>query len=167
MIITSVRSFATVSGRTGGALVRSADERVRTGGVTIEPALLLERMAGTLRHDVGPAVEDPFARTQAFMASVVLAKLAGQLRAEAEDDAAPTTSPCPAAARAAGGAPPGAAGRRRRRPRLDGARPGGTRSSRRSTPGRDALGDETFERLLGVLRSALRARLDRALAYAR
>ena len=47
----------------------------------IEPALLLERMADTLRHDVGPAVGDEFARTQAFMASVILAKLASELAA--------------------------------------------------------------------------------------
>ena len=42
-------------------------------------------MSATLRHDIGPEVGDPFARTQAFMAAVVLAKLAGQLRSAAED----------------------------------------------------------------------------------
>src|SRR3954447_13611258 len=47
----------------------------------IEPALLLERMSLTLRRDIGPAVEDDFARTQAFMASVILAKLASELAA--------------------------------------------------------------------------------------
>ena len=40
---------------------------------------LLARIAGTLRADVGPAVTDEFAKTQAFMAAVVLQKLAAQL----------------------------------------------------------------------------------------
>ena len=37
-------------------------------------------MATTLRQEIGPAVDEPFAKTQAFMASVILTKLAGQLR---------------------------------------------------------------------------------------
>ena len=44
-------------------------------------------MAEALRREVGPAVVDPFAKTQAFMAAVILQKLAGQLRTPAVDDA--------------------------------------------------------------------------------
>ena len=40
---------------------------------------LLTRIADTLRRDIGPAVTDEFAKTQAFMAAVVLQKLAAQL----------------------------------------------------------------------------------------
>ena len=50
-------------------------------------------MAATLRGEIGPAVDEPFAKTQAFMASVVLAKLAGQLRRRRGRRArSPTTS---------------------------------------------------------------------------
>src|SRR3954447_20925425 len=41
---------------------------------------LLVRLAHALRHEIGPAVEEPFAKTQAFMAAVILTKLAAQLR---------------------------------------------------------------------------------------
>ena len=47
--------------------------------MTVEPSELLERLAGTLRHEVGPAVGDEYTRTQTFMASVILGKLAKQL----------------------------------------------------------------------------------------
>lgn len=47
--------------------------------MTIEPSELLERLSETLRHEVGPAVEEEYTRTQAFMASVILGKLAKQL----------------------------------------------------------------------------------------
>ena len=40
---------------------------------------LLACIADTLRRDIGPAVTDEFAKTQAFMAAVVLQKLAAQL----------------------------------------------------------------------------------------
>ena len=55
----------------------------------MKPHEIAEHLATNLRHTIGPAVADPFARTQAFMASVVLEKLAGQLRvAEADERAA-------------------------------------------------------------------------------
>src|SRR5215211_7662650 len=40
---------------------------------------LLERMAATLRQEIGPAVTGAYPRTQAFMAAVVLEKLGRQL----------------------------------------------------------------------------------------
>lgn len=42
---------------------------------------LLQRIATTLRQDVGPAVDDEYAKTQAFMAAVVLQKVARELAA--------------------------------------------------------------------------------------
>jgi hypothetical protein len=45
-----------------------------------ETADIVERMATTLRADIGPAVGGEYQRTQAFMSAVVLEKLARQLR---------------------------------------------------------------------------------------
>ncbi|MGI9598047.1 MAG: hypothetical protein ACR2QK_17925 [Acidimicrobiales bacterium] len=47
--------------------------------MTTEPSELLDRISTTLRHEVGPAVGDEYNRTQTFMASVILGKLAKQL----------------------------------------------------------------------------------------
>lgn len=53
---------------------------------------LLARLAETLRADIGPAVEDEYTRTQAFMAAVILERVGRQVdlapahaSAEAED----------------------------------------------------------------------------------
>lgn len=40
---------------------------------------LLERIAATLRRDIGPAVAEEYPKTQAFMAAVVLQKLGRQI----------------------------------------------------------------------------------------
>jgi len=45
----------------------------------MSPGKLLERIAATLRRDIGPAVGAAYPRTQAFMAAVVLQKLGRQL----------------------------------------------------------------------------------------
>jgi hypothetical protein len=124
------------------------------------PHEVLARMAGTLRGEIGPAVEDPFAKTQAFMASVVLTKLAGQLRTAAAD------------ARAADD--------ERRIVVAELRRQLGPTTPADVTDAVDDLGrhgdDRTWSRLveaiyaagaddlLAVVRPALRARLDRALA---
>jgi hypothetical protein len=42
----------------------------------LEPELLIGRIAQTLRAEVGPAIEAPYPRTQAFMASVILERVA-------------------------------------------------------------------------------------------
>lgn len=52
----------------------------------MNPDQLLDRIATTLRTEVGPAVEGEFAKTQAFMAAVVLEKLARQLASAAEHE---------------------------------------------------------------------------------
>ena len=43
---------------------------------------LLQRIASTLKRDVGPAIEAEYPKTQAFMAAVVLQKLGRQLDLE-------------------------------------------------------------------------------------
>jgi hypothetical protein len=52
------------------------------------PDQLAARLSATLRSEIGPGVEDPVARTQAFMASVVLEKLGRQLQLADEHAAA-------------------------------------------------------------------------------
>lgn len=47
--------------------------------VTVEPTEMLNRLSTTLRHEVGPSVENEYARTQAFMASVILSKVAKEV----------------------------------------------------------------------------------------
>jgi len=136
--------------------------------MTVTPHEVLGRVAATLRREVGPAVGEPFAKTQAFMASVILAKLAGQLRA-AESDARLAAeerqrvtdeldrrlgAPAPAGVAAA------VAGLRR-----DGAEADWNRLVGALYAARDELGAARFDELLGVVRAALRARLDRALSY--
>jgi hypothetical protein len=48
----------------------------------VMPDEMLARVAGVLRQTVGPGVGDDFARTQAYMAAVVLEKLARQVRSD-------------------------------------------------------------------------------------
>ena len=47
--------------------------------VTLEPAELLERVAATIRGQIAPAVDEEYPKTQAFMASVILQRLAKQV----------------------------------------------------------------------------------------
>ncbi len=47
--------------------------------MSLEPAELLRRLSVSLRSDIGPAVGDEYARTQAFMASVILERVSRQL----------------------------------------------------------------------------------------
>ena len=149
---------------------------------------LLDRVARTLREQVGPAVEEPFAKTQAFMAAVILGKLAGQLRhhdaderaADADRHALVTTlrevlaRPFP---------PTLGSGVRKTNVSANSweirshvadaveglAVEGGDAAWNRlvvaSYDAREELGDEVADELLAAVRVALRARLDRALAY--
>ena len=140
--------------------------------IQLAPAALLERIARTLKTDIGPAVEAAYPKTQAFMAAVVLQKLAGQLRladdhaaADRRDlqelaaelatelDTATQTSP-PALRAAVHG--------------LDHDRD--TASVSRLIEAlyatRSELGEERFHRLIGRVRARLRARIDREMVYA-
>ena len=132
------------------------------------PEELLERMAGTLRHEIGPAVAEPFPKTQAFMASVILEKLARQLRladaharADREDRAALVDD---LEGRLGASAPP------RVRVALAAARDGDDAALCELVEAlyasRDELGTERFEALLARVRRTLRARLDRQLEFA-
>lgn len=130
---------------------------------------LLTRMSGLLRHEIGPAVSDPFPKTQAFMASVVLDKVAAGLRhgaahaeaneadrvALAADLRAATTASDPAPLLAAIDALPTPQGDAALAPLV--AALYATRSE---------LGADRFDALLARVRQTLRARLDRQLEVA-
>ena len=140
--------------------------------IQLAPAALLERIARTLKTDIGPAVEAAYPKTQAFMAAVVLQKLAGQLRL-ADDHAAAdrrdlqelaaelatelntATLATPPALRAAVHG-------------LD--HDHDTASVSRLIEAlyatRSELGEERFHSLIGRVRARLRARIDREMVYA-
>ena len=137
--------------------------------MAIDSGLLLERMATKLRHDVGPVVSDEFARTQVFMASVILAKLSAQLRQEAADLAAARHEHADVAAAVShvvadrcGEVRVLAAGLAR-----DGSEARWSALIVSLYTHREALGNDRFDAALGIVRRAIRARLDRALEYAR
>jgi hypothetical protein len=128
----------------------------------------LERIAATLRHEVGPAIGDPLAKTQAFMASVVLEKVARQLRlaeshakADREDLAALVDN---FEERLAASAP------RQLALALESAHVGDEAALGALVAAlyaeRHELGPEQFDVLLARVRRTLRARLDRQLEYA-
>ena len=129
-------------------------------------AALLDRIATTLRTRIGPTVGDDYAKTQTYMASVILGKLAGELRNadQAAVSAAELTrvealrEDAAAAAARGGRARPRYA---RRTPRRHRARGSVTALYADAT----ALGQTRFEQLLGPIRACLRARL-RVLEYA-
>ncbi|MEO5901834.1 MAG: hypothetical protein ABIR68_17130 [Ilumatobacteraceae bacterium] len=132
------------------------------------PDELLDRIAATLREQIGPNVGEPFAKTQAFMAAVILDKLAGQLRHAAadsavadeqrrelvetlrSDDARGSAAALSEAIDALG---------------EDGRDANWSRLVEALYTGREELGAERFERTIAQVRTALRTRLDRQLAY--
>ena len=64
----------------GPSMVGSeADRGLEHPDVSLALSEQLERLSGTLRNEIGPAVGDEYLRTQAFMASVILAKLAKEV----------------------------------------------------------------------------------------
>jgi len=128
----------------------------------IEPALLLERMSITLRGDIGPAVQDEFARTQAFMASVILAKLASQLAAG--DDDGDDHATLAADLRASLPDPPPAVAGAIDALAVDGATARWNDLVAALYAHRAEL---DLDAALAVVRPALRARLDRQLRHAR
>jgi hypothetical protein len=133
------------------------------------PDELLQRIAQTLKKEVGPAVEGAYPRTQAFLAAAVLEKLARQLHlaeshaaAEASDMASLVEDlktlamqlelPQPVQAAIA------AVVARRDGPALSGL-------IEALYAERTALGAKAFEALLGRVRRSLRAAIDRQAAY--
>ena len=131
---------------------------------------LLERIAQLLRRDIGPAIESEYARTQAFMAAVVLQKVGVQLalaaRHAATETADLTALLADLRARLAEGAVPGAV-----RSAVDGladARDSHAlcRLIEALYAARGALGEERFAALLGRTRVMLRRSIDRRMAVA-
>ncbi len=47
--------------------------------MTLSTGELLARLAETLRTDIGPAIDDEYTRTQAFMAAVILQRIGRQV----------------------------------------------------------------------------------------
>ena len=131
---------------------------------------LLERIATTLRLDIGPAVEGEFPKTQAFMAAVVLQKLGRQVGLQAVHGAADEAdtqaliddlrsefehAPVPAAVAAALTT---FAGQR------DASALCGLITA--LYEGRSDLGETRFDLLIGRVRKNLRASIDRRMVYA-
>lgn len=135
---------------------------------------LLARIAASLRHDIGPAVADDYARTQAFMAAVVLKKVADEL-AQAEGAAAALHADVIALASdlqpllATGAVPPRLADAfavLRESLDADGVRRARCTFVEALYAERAALGEARFEAVLARVRQSLRADIDRQLVYA-
>jgi hypothetical protein len=138
----------------------------------LEPEQLLERLSTTLRRQIGPAVAESYPRTQAFMASVILEKLARQLRTAADDaeaERADRRALIDDLRKLAGPTAP---------PHLSLAVAGASEATDAGAGAslaaivdalyeeRDDLGPERFDQLLSRVRRTLRTRLDRQVAYA-
>ena len=132
----------------------------------MNPDDLLARMAVTLRRDIGPNVGDDYARTQAFMAAVVLEKLGRQLALGPQheranrDDAVALADALTALVERTAVLQTALAGLR--------AEPGGPSLGRLVEAlyrERITLGDDGFATALGLARAALRRRVDRQLEY--
>lgn len=137
--------------------------------IQLAPDELLERIARTLKTDIGPAVEAAYPKTQAFMAAVVLQKLAGQLRLAGEHAAANRRNVQELATELAGdldtATPPALrTAVQTMRNALDTASVSGLIETLYAT--RSELGEAGFARLIGRVRVRLRARLDREMSYA-
>ena len=131
------------------------------------PEELLARVARTLREDVGPAVGDSFAKTQAFMGSVVLTKIAGQLRARDDDAIAADTDrrALVATVRSRLGGSATTVSRAVDALEQDGSDRTWNVLVTSLYDARDEIGVGVADELLGHVRAALRARLDRSLVY--
>ena len=134
------------------------------------PDELLERLARTLRAEIGPAVDGDYQRTQAFMGAVVVEKIARQLRvadvhADAEVREAAAMFEALDALLAGANVPAPL------RTTLDGARTDGAAGLCRVIEAlygaRDALGEATFDNALSTVRRVLRAQIDRRVEVAR
>lgn len=134
----------------------------------LSPEELLERMSGILRRQIGPAVADPFPKTQAFMASVVLEKLARQLATTAAHAEADSRDVAALQATLSAGTEPGDPAAVTQAVAALDQGPAGPALSRLVAAlydERPALGAERFQQLLSHVRPTLRARLDRQLEY--
>lgn len=139
------------------------------GDSTSRACDVLERVAETLRAEIGPAVSEPFARTQAFMAAVVVEKTARELRLQASraqaDREEALTLVADLEALLAGASSPAL------RAALARARDGSAATLGRLVEAlhaaRGELGGDRFATALARMRRSMRARLDRQLEYAK
>jgi hypothetical protein len=132
----------------------------------LQPPELLDAVAEALRKEVGPAVVDPFAKTQAFMAAVILQKLAGQLRTPVVDDAEARGAVVTDVRASIGDGAPATV-----LVALDDLAVDGDPATWRALvttlyAARAELGADRFDDALAVVRGGLRTRLDRMLTYA-
>ena len=133
----------------------------------LPPDDVVSRIAATLRAEIGPAVDAEFPRTQAFMASVILERVARQLRAAEDHAGAERQELRELVADLDGllgaGAPPAVA------TAIDCCRDGGNEALCALVEAlygtRTELGP-SFDAALGRVRRTMRAGLDRALTYA-
>ena len=134
------------------------------------PDELLERLARTLRTEIGPAVDGDYQRTQAFMSAVVVEMIARQLRVadvHADSEVRETAAMFDALdALLAGANAPAPL-----RTMLDGARADGAAGLCRIVEAlhdaRGDLGEATFDNALSTVRGVLRAQIDRRVEVAR
>jgi len=137
---------------------------------TIAPDALLERIAAALKTEIAPAVGEAYPKTQAFMASVVLEKLAREIRF-AEEHAVRNRADTQALARellasiAGGASTPPSVQNAVEALHRDLDAPALTRVVEALYTSRGELGAERFNTLLDRVRGVLRARVDRALEY--
>ncbi len=131
---------------------------------------LLQRIASTLKRDVGPAIEAEYPKTQAFMAAVVLQKLGRQLGLEGAHrsaDAADLSALLDdlRGLLAGGETPTGVTAAIQT---LSGARETAALCALIETlyASRAELGAARFDALLGRVRETLRASIDRRMEYA-
>lgn len=131
----------------------------------MEPQALLRSVADALRQRIGPAVGEPFAKTQAFMAAVVLEKLAGELERAPVHRAAELDERIALVADLRTTATPGRVADALEHLTTDGRDEAWNELVRALYADRDALGADGFDAMLGRVRAALRVRLDRTLEY--
>ena len=131
---------------------------------------LLLRIAQTLKQEIGPTVADEYAKTQAFMAAVVLEKI-GRECACASAHAAAHAAELAALvvdldATLALDVIPAAVGAALQAVRTDRDQAALCRLIETFYATRPELGEARFEILLGRVRQALRANIDRRMEYA-
>ena len=131
---------------------------------------LLQRIASTLKRDVGPAIEAEYPKTQAFMAAVVLQKLGRQLDLEGAHrsaDAADLSALLDDLRGVLGGGEmlPGVTGAIETLARTRDAAALCTLIETLYAS-RAELGAARFDALLGRVRETLRASIDRRMEYA-
>jgi hypothetical protein len=130
---------------------------------------LLQKIAQTLKQDIGPAIEAEYPKTQAFLAGVVLQKLGLQLALASSHQAAEQADLSALLAdlkRLVDGSTPMAV--TAALARLAAARDQAELCAliQALYAAREALGGEHFSALLGRVRKTLRANIERQLEYA-